>query len=1299
SLSYSQYADLSSKTDGFRDIDALSGYINVYGTDINSKSQLKLFLELKKLRAQVNPAALFFQEQTLRETITFCLANSQEENEISFLNAFFPFLKQYLSSSLTAKDEKYFKEKFKLFNETYAKYAALNHLSLLSESFAFLNDYYDTNNKRNEIFFENINKYTPLISGKSSEALHAGDLPAGSLPAAEILSNAKEIIIVVSGGYHTEAVVGMLDLKKISNMTITPNISSNGIEPAKANYKRIISDQGRFFKDALAPAAEPVKQAFEVFAILLDLKAKGHLSDAEYEYSIKTLSERLKETSENKMFLGAQTVVDMIKDMDFNEENLNLIAQNFNVFFGEREVKVNIQGDKAQIIFPNGQSIALEKSENGKIINEQVLEQGVEQDSKIELPSVFNADLFLNTVRAVLSKSFDLSSFTDINNEQTYQTLKNIFAVSVLQYGANLGCDGAIPEIEQNYRGQTIDGIPYELIGKMPVFFQKAALEKQEQAETDLSVLDKAQPQSKPPQVSKFGLFTRSLITFTRVFLIAVLLFSAVKSFSQNVPQDFPASPGAPKMEEVISQKQMSTEWYIRQVANEFMQGNPLPKSFIEAVGVTNAQSGIVNQGVIAYDAAVLLKALALYPRQNRNLVLKMLNAFSRPQIRSNSGFTFDGTKPGKYIYKIIGVDPAVNDGLVKDQYLPGTGENAWVGSALANLLEVYKDDAEIRKKALPLLIDIADGIIALQTQEGFIRMAPKDVVNSYSYLGVDYYNTVSTENNISCFQVIKYVANLKKRAEKQKYETALEKLTNAIFSMYDHNAGYFYTGKDLVSGKVNKQFATDCQTWPILAFSPKIIDNRLGAGTSVKLLMKTLDKSGVKGKVGIIGFDFSDRAQIVSYEWTFGWLLAARAVAKQNPDLSRAEGIRFQKALYSISRYMRESESAKGLYNYADAPGDTGFGWTIVMAKSLASSAWSIFYKLGLNPFDIHYGTFSKPVFPKSVLVGTAVRDTSSIVLIEETKPRKVLLVDKNILYYKGDNWASLVFTQASGRVIEDGDSIKIEYSFISPYNKSSNTSNLPNFLIRVKERGTSKIIFFTNSPEVAEHKKGAILMEKDAKHRQWVAQVPAGLQPMEIDEFAVDYGNQTIYYNMVLNPSNDNDIYFIELTLDGNRPYRHPWEKEFFPFLIFGIGTSFTSFGRTIKRFFGGSKGVVNTHVNIVGVNSMNFNRARELFAGARKTVSEGEVSLPVYVADAQLMSENLSLFQNSGVKIDGESVFFANIDGSLVFAAQNKTVGEITQRLLSGKLKELAGKTLEQEGISFDDISLDALICEFT
>jgi hypothetical protein len=392
-------------------------------------------------------------------------------------------------------------------------------------------------------------------------------------------------------------------------------------------------------------------------------------------------------------------------------------------------------------------------------------------------------------------------------------------------------------------------------------------------------------------------------------------------------------------------------------IAEEFLQGNLLPRSFIgTSEHIQDAiQRQIAERGVVLYDMAMLVKALLLYPADNASMIAGLVTALrDGTDVRSNLDFTYDTpiTLSEGYFYKIIEVDAT----WLPQQTQPITGENAWLASALASVHAAYPGSATAAD-AFRMLTQLTRAIVALQTPSGLVRMAPSEPRN-YAYLGIDYHATASIENNLSCIPVLKYMSTRAPSGERATYAAALAKLENAVLEMYNVNGRYFNTGKDLATGEVNTKFATDCQTWCILAFGPERLDalmlERYGVpNASARLLERTLEIAGVQKEGAYAGLDFYDRASVISFEWSLGFLSAAREVLALN------ENAALRQAVTTINAYIASRVTTPGLLPYTDSPEpvDTGHGWiTIPLMNSLASSAWYIFEtaEATVNPFDI---------------------------------------------------------------------------------------------------------------------------------------------------------------------------------------------------------------------------------------------------------------------------------------------------------------------------------------------------------
>lgn len=231
-LSYSEYNDLISDTNNLTDINKLCNYIEDFSVKNNidltyNYSNLQQYIKSNKLLSSINPLKLIYEERMLLNNLRQAFSNNSTEYEISFLTDFYYTFKDYLTNKITSTNYAYFKENFENFKTLYSKYSVVNRLSFLEKDFTLLNEYYSTNDLRNEIFLEKI------LSNIDISKLNKG-----------------EVIVVVSGGYHTVGLSELLQKRNVGYMTITPNIEEN--KQAYDNYKNIIKEQVAVNNNALS---------------------------------------------------------------------------------------------------------------------------------------------------------------------------------------------------------------------------------------------------------------------------------------------------------------------------------------------------------------------------------------------------------------------------------------------------------------------------------------------------------------------------------------------------------------------------------------------------------------------------------------------------------------------------------------------------------------------------------------------------------------------------------------------------------------------------------------------------------------------------------------------------------------------------------------------------------------------------------------------------------------------------------------------------------------------------------------
>jgi hypothetical protein len=309
----------------------------------------------------------------------------------------------------------------------------------------------------------------------------------------------------------------------------------------------------------------------------------------------------------------------------------------------------------------------------------------------------------------------------------------------------------------------------------------------------------------------------------------------------------------------------------------------------------------------------------------------------------------------------------------------------------------------------------------------------------------------------------------------------------------------------------------------------------------SLKLLKRTLQVSGVKNDKGeYIGLDFHNRlgagGSVVSFEWTFGFVIAAQRVLLLNPDAE------IQNAVNTIREYAKSQELPGNLYKYTDSDGmvDTGFGWNDLGMISLSSSSWALFLDLGIDPFSLiteigeNTITFAEGEIlslkaatevaakqPQTAKPQTAKPQTAKP---QTAKPQtaqpvsyKVIHKGKPVYLSNNKNFALNLFPALEGERLDAGNVIRLKYDAESPYSK--NDPGAPNLLLGLVY--STEVILFTNKRNIAKDPK-IILMTRDAANNGWMATLPKTIPNELVKAVAVDFGNKTIFSNWNLNVNN---------------------------------------------------------------------------------------------------------------------------------------------------------------------------------
>ncbi|MDD5020579.1 MAG: hypothetical protein PHR82_00385 [Endomicrobiaceae bacterium] len=244
-IPYVSYRKLLDVTNNFNDteklVEFLAKFCDQYNIDLSKDfKELNKFFTANRLNQRLNPIELVNEERKLIEQIRMALSYDNTEYEISYINDFAKYFDDYLTYSLTSSDWKYVKQDFEKFRLFYTKYAVVDRINEISSDIDFINKYYDTNDIRNDIFISNVlnneNPQQNLNPLRTSE---------------EILKQSKEVVVVITGGYHSEDLKSMFADRKVNDIVITPNVVGD-IKNANKRYDSIIRKQTSIQSNALA---------------------------------------------------------------------------------------------------------------------------------------------------------------------------------------------------------------------------------------------------------------------------------------------------------------------------------------------------------------------------------------------------------------------------------------------------------------------------------------------------------------------------------------------------------------------------------------------------------------------------------------------------------------------------------------------------------------------------------------------------------------------------------------------------------------------------------------------------------------------------------------------------------------------------------------------------------------------------------------------------------------------------------------------------------------------------------------
>ncbi len=336
-LPFAAYNQLLEKTDNFSKLDELYGYLAKISKEykievgVNFPELNKFFSYIEKSK-ELNPVEMIKEEKQLVSEIHSGLSNDMGELEVAFLSSFFVYFGNYLNNNLTADDYVYFNENFPKFRSLWSKYSSVDSLNSLTKDFQLLDEYYAANIKRNTVFLDNISASSSL-AGKTAVAKQPAAQGAAIQSGIEesklknALDNAKDIIVVVTGGFHTEGISKLLKQRNIKYFVVTPNITKD-TKVSDLIYSELVKHQAKILAQSFAPLPISEEKPAEKLSDLVVAKVLQELSSSNPNIALKDHAEKILSALIGK---SPASIEQKLKDdfLSFEKEGLGRVVFQF----------------------------------------------------------------------------------------------------------------------------------------------------------------------------------------------------------------------------------------------------------------------------------------------------------------------------------------------------------------------------------------------------------------------------------------------------------------------------------------------------------------------------------------------------------------------------------------------------------------------------------------------------------------------------------------------------------------------------------------------------------------------------------------------------------------------------------------------------------------------------------------------------------------------------------------------------------------------------------------------------------
>ncbi len=254
-LPYGSYKELLEKTDNFSKIEKAYTYLQNLAKEYNisivhSLPELNAFFEYIDASRNVNPIELVGEEKRLVGVLEQKLGANLSQKEVAFMVDFYSYFEDFLENKISADDYDYFVANSAKFKMLWTKYIDSYKMSMLSTYLELCDAFYKANLQRNDYFIKRILGTSPKVSyNPEFNSPYMTDTEKTTL----CLAKAKNIKIVVTGGFHTTGLSKLLEKQKVSYLVITPNVTQD-TKVSQQLYDKVCQDDARILFQAFGAA-------------------------------------------------------------------------------------------------------------------------------------------------------------------------------------------------------------------------------------------------------------------------------------------------------------------------------------------------------------------------------------------------------------------------------------------------------------------------------------------------------------------------------------------------------------------------------------------------------------------------------------------------------------------------------------------------------------------------------------------------------------------------------------------------------------------------------------------------------------------------------------------------------------------------------------------------------------------------------------------------------------------------------------------------------------------------------------